>query len=617
MKKVFLSSFFFLSFFYILPLNQVNASKIIFSEDFSDQILEDWSEKRNSQWSNPSSKCKFGLQDASWKIENGKAGIEINGHGCVTELTPDNFSLTNIKNFSYKLDISLPQTTNVDRNYVIKYIDGNNWIGVHIINQDVIFQKVVNGTGYFLNRYQSSYNFVANQEYEFENIILDDNRVKVLINGDEVLNFIDEAPFITDGTIGLQASVGAVTNSKVLFDNIIVTDLDTVDLEVPFFSQNNPLWGNDEYDSASDYPWGEDDPSIDAWGCYMSSAAMMLRFHEHTSLPDGTDLNPQSLNQWLNEIDLGKKGQGYIKGNTNYNAITHLTVLNNQIDSDLPKFEYMFKDKNDEFLKNELKAGRPVMLQVTSTFGQHFVVAKGINNEDKIVINDPEATQGGTLLEKYNDQYVSMRTYTPTQSDLSYFMFVPSSPDLQLTLKDENGNIIPLQIVMDDAVSHQTTSGMKQPDNPVLGIPKPETGTYTLEVSSSVVGPYSVGTFLYNNRAEANIFESTGFISEEPVSLTINFDKTDGGEMEEEQIGFEEFIYDLDLMWEIGHFKKFALYKVMRIEAQIANKAPKRNTQLALAKTIQKSIQLMKPATLSPEGKEYLLTRIQLVIDGL
>lgn len=445
-------------------------------------------------------------------------------------------------------------------------------------------------------------------------LILKDNRITFYVDNQLIFDERDDDFSSSHGKFGLKAGTGTVFPTKVRFDNIVVTELDsTSSLDVPFFSQNDPAWGQDEYDSASQYEWGKYDDTIDGWGCYITSAAMLLRFHGHTTLPDGSVLNPKTLNEWLLSFEHKQDGKGYQGGGLNPLAITRLTQLNSELNNNLPKLEYLKVNKDDQLLESKLKENQPVILYVPTKKG-HFVVARGLQ-DDTFILNDPEATQEGTLLTEYGD-YLSMRTFTPSNTDLSYFLFFPSSPNLELTLKNQNGEVVPLEIIMDDAIAHQTIPGLQQPEMKVWGIPKPETGAYTLEVTSPSPGPFTVETHLYNNKAESNITETTGFVGDEPKILNIDFDKEESGQVVEE-VGFEQFIQDLDLMWELKHFKKYPIYRAIRLEANIAERANKKITKLALAKTIQRSIQLMKPSTLSTEGKEYLLHRIDLLIENL
>jgi len=51
-------------------------------------------------------------------------------------------------------------------------------------------------------------------------------------------------------------------------------------LNVPYFGQNDELWGTQEYDSASEWKPAVKNTSIGAWGCALTSAVMILKYHK-------------------------------------------------------------------------------------------------------------------------------------------------------------------------------------------------------------------------------------------------------------------------------------------------------------------------------------------------
>ena len=80
-------------------------------------------------------------------------------------------------------------------------------------------------------------------------------------------------------------------------------------LIVPYFNQNDLPWGPTEYDNTLQL--GLTDPTINRWGCVVTSAAMVLNYHNIKKMPDGTNLDPGSLNVWL------KNNNGYAIGHNN------------------------------------------------------------------------------------------------------------------------------------------------------------------------------------------------------------------------------------------------------------------------------------------------------------
>ena len=89
------------------------------------------------------------------------------------------------------------------------------------------------------------------------------------------------------------------------------------ELIFPYYSQLDPLWASDEYDSASS--WAEEDQyGIGRWGCALTSAAMVFAHHEVNSPIDGLESTPKVLNEWLRA-----QPDGYVRnGLVNWIALT-------------------------------------------------------------------------------------------------------------------------------------------------------------------------------------------------------------------------------------------------------------------------------------------------------
>ncbi len=123
-------------------------------------------------------------------------------------------------------------------------------------------------------------------------------------------------------------------------------------LNVPLLKQNDPAWGSMEYDTAS--LWNPANPSISAWGCALTSAAMVFKYYGYEKLPDGSALNPGTLNNWL------KANNGYTRiGEVNWIALSTL--------SRLAKNKNEIEDFNA--LKMEIKKGN-----------QHEILTENLNN---------------------------------------------------------------------------------------------------------------------------------------------------------------------------------------------------------------------------------------------
>lgn len=85
---------------------------------------------------------------------------------------------------------------------------------------------------------------------------------------------------------------------------------DTGSNTVPLLKQTSEPWQGLEYDSAS--IWNPSNTSINTWGCALTSAAMVLQYYNYTKLPDGTALDPGTLNTWLKNQPDGYVGNGLV-----------------------------------------------------------------------------------------------------------------------------------------------------------------------------------------------------------------------------------------------------------------------------------------------------------------
>ena len=215
-------------------------------------------------------------------------------------------------------------------------------------------------------------------------------------------------------------------------DYIHIESLDE-DLPVEHFSQRDPEWENVEYDFSSQRsPLGW--RGIGDWGCAMTSAAMVLNYHGFNKGPDGQDTNPYNLNQYLKD-----KGEFDDVGGVIWDAFADYTMLaleNNQVSATLPNLEFSYDDFDLDLLREDIEATTPGIIEIvmdnqgTGTWlddDLHFVVAKGIKEDDSILIDDPwdiDETEA-ILQEKYpGKEYRRIGRLLRNHSDISYIWLV-------------------------------------------------------------------------------------------------------------------------------------------------------------------------------------------------
>lgn len=199
----------------LLPI-QVSAQVIYFQDDFNDGSANGWTVPRNT--------CFYNGLPAVWIVENNRYGIRINGGLCVTETIPLTIPIPLNTSYGFDVDMTMAQSANMDRNFVFKYQDSQNWYGIHTVGTNLYLHKVVNGIEYFLPNWHIIYSFQDGQTYHFR-VEVRPNEYKVFIDGSLVSTVPDDLLTFPNSKAGLQASAGGISSSEVWFDNIVVQEL--------------------------------------------------------------------------------------------------------------------------------------------------------------------------------------------------------------------------------------------------------------------------------------------------------------------------------------------------------------------------------------------------------
>lgn len=297
-----------------------------------------------------------------------------------------------------------------------------------------------------------------------------------------------------------RASIGYATKSADLI------------LDVPNLKQTDDPWQDDIYDSAA--VWNPANSTINRFGCALTSAAMILRYHGINLLPDETALDPGSLNTWLNSQEDGYVGDGYI----NWLAVSRLSRLARDTNNitDFEALEYQrISGQNNTQLTDDINNSRPDILQEPG----HFIVAKGIG-DDTFYINDPYYDR--TDLSSYANTYLSLGRYIPSNTNLSYIMLT-TSPDIQITATNEENKFVGNQFTEQPLIIDGINSNMKPIKT--FYIPKPQKGTYKIQLSSANTKIHEIIIYLYDTQGNVNIIKQNIVIGvNNPEFLEIKFD---------------------------------------------------------------------------------------------
>ena len=210
----------------------------------------------------------------------------------------------------------------------------------------------------------------------------------------------------------------------------------------PLFAQNNPTWANVEYAKAADAEFGPDwcGTTIEQCGCAMTSVTTVMAIFNIVTMPDGSELTPETVNAWFNaearKTPRGWVSEGYVYGDVIWTAANQLSGQIAKQHPGSPTVRFAgFGTGSDEEILAELKANRPIILEVPG----HYIAAIGVNSAGKILINDPYYADRLTL-DAYKGKVLSSVKFEPSNDLSGVVITVPK--DLRVRVLDKQGNIV-------------------------------------------------------------------------------------------------------------------------------------------------------------------------------
>lgn len=354
---------------YFMFVAEVGAV-VVFRDDFSDGTLEQWQMVRGNS--------------AHWEVRDEILVGMVTSASSISELIPVE-RVWNSRWGNYRMSVDMMPMRGVDRNIAWNYQDPRNWYEAHFVGNLVELYRLREGSTGFVSGHQF---FLS--PFEWHHVVIEvlEQTMRLWVDGWLVAEVTDWFADGRAGTIALKVGAGAVAPSEVWFDNVTVellaSERDTK-LDLTKFRQDDEAWAADEYDHGT--AWSAQ-PTIERWGCALSAAAMVLRYHGFTFLPDGGELDPSSLNQWLRSQPDGYIADGWV----NWLAVERLTRL---LVRDLLPGLQPIRVKSIIGLElaqlwqismSELLAGRPVVVALAN----HFMAAVGsISNQQDILVHDP------------------------------------------------------------------------------------------------------------------------------------------------------------------------------------------------------------------------------------
>ncbi len=368
-------------------------------------------------------------------------------------------------------------------------------------------------------------------------------------------------------------------------------------LNVPYFSQNDDPWGSTEYDhTISKFGLSGISTTMNRWGCAVTSAAMIMHFHNIKEFPDGTPINPGTLNDWL------KNNEGYVSGYSSegwYSSINFpsIGVLSEQIyaagksDIKLTHERSYFSADSSSLLNDDLTVGNsfgpfPDIIRVNNN--GHFVVAKG-KLSHTYAINDPEWNYN--TLSSFNNTYSQIDRFIPSQTNLSYIILVVG-PDVEILVSDGNGRKTGKTIQDGQVLEYKeipnATYAFSPPientdssgDSQMLGtgvneflLPVPEGGRYVINLSGKANNFYTLNVLTYQKNGE-NISKKIEGIINNNYNNIINIEYSQvEPSVVNKIITFYDLKADLKKYYNDNLITSKLVYKTLLLQVELAEKA--------------------------------------------
>ncbi len=582
-KRGFLSQLIFLVVSFVLIAlfgsSSVLAGAILFEDNFDDGDANGW----------------LVSGSPGWNVQGGTYGIFLNPG--LSNTIPDNslwnFAWTNI---SYEVDIV--GSAGVDKNILIKYIDPSNFIEIHSNGSGIFLEKASQSGGSGILG-SSNISLLNNITYHFKFIIENNSKIKVYLDNQLIIDVNETEPLFTNWKVGLRAGTGGVPITDVRFDNVIVKSLDPtpspsptplISLNVPDIKQYSSPWNNDVYDFATKW---SDNPTIQRWGCAITSAAMVLQYYGHTST------NPDTLNNWLKT-----QADGYIRnGLLNWLAVSRYTRLHDSPSS--PTLEYHRLAATNSNLITELNAGRPGILEEPN----HFVVAKS-QFPTTFGINDP-AYASYTTLASYGNTFTSLGSYKPSHTDLSYIMLV-ADQDININLGIP-GDVFIQSPLIDDI----SNTGLSGEPVKIFLFPTPQSGNYPVSING-VPGSYQLDSYLYKPSGEVSQATFKGYLSSnenDQVLLSVRSDNKPNTAVS--NITIDTLLQDWEDINNQGLINQSKFYTFIKSALlEIKNLLQAGNTTAAkiTLKALLAVLRLARPIVLDPHASQIMQGNIDLFI---
>lgn len=418
-----------------------------------------------------------------------------------------------------------------------------------------------------------------------------------------------------------------------------------IDLPVPYFSQNVLPWGPTEYDHANVV--GLSDPDFERWGCAVTSAAMVLNYHNMMEFEDDTPIDPGSLNEWLknnNGFQTSKPGFGKPFSKFVWSSINILSGELYEASKSAYKLEHVrYSAESTEsskltVLNDDLtNKQNPAILAVSNALtNMHFVVAKGVENGLSYLINDPEWNYEN--LAPFGNDFFQLDRYKRATSNASYIE-MSTNEGIEIAVVDSEGRKTGKQVVdgviqtfdeIPNAVySHQNAisnpNSLGEQESLGFGfneflLPEPLDGQYTIILSSFENQTYTLNIAALEANGDDQNFQMAGIIGQNSGDeFDLDYSQDEPSVLGE-IVTFDSLINDINSLRATGDISNFGVYVSLLSKADVAKGLGgniwTNRASINLLKSMQKEITKQKGKGVSDNAFNILNADIQSLISS-
>lgn len=530
-------------------------------------------------WDHTPSLCTGWQQIAEWFQSIGWYRIaRYQLSPCTTNLLHSEYTIYKNDSYNLEIDVTFDPLLAWGTNILLAWNNPDDWYSIKLLPTHFYLEEIIDGDYYHYRHEHDIFPLESGKSYSLK-LEKTPSQLSFFIDEVPILHEILILPDLGHWQIGLRGLVGVLREPWQSFDSFFYTHHSHEDtsqantLSLPLLLQHDTKWGDLEYNHATTWETtATSDPSIARWGCALTAASGVLRYHGLAKLPDGNELYPDTLNDWLKTQADGYVGEGLL----NWIALTRLSKILST-ETGTTKLEYSFSHN----VMDSAIAAIDNQLPIITHLPGHFVTAYGYTpDKNDLLIRDP--WYPFTHITQHAQDPLSTRLFTPSNTDLSYFMIV-TPPQVLVQISSETDARLGSSHIesINNPQSGNTTEAR------VTLLPKPESGIYQFTFQSTAATTFRAEIWSYDKGASVTDFSRNIDIMSENHTPTLRHSYYKIGESEITTIDFQHVQNYLVELLQKHPEQQYALLQLKRI-ADIASTVP--TTETAHRKRLQRHL---------------------------